>query len=120
MDSNELAEVDTHRRTLRERLGLWLLRADRPIPPTLTQLQADFVQLRLEWADTVDFIQHWAGRQSKRDQKALKVKLSEAEPSSEPLAPLPGPQLSKAELRGRAAALRGANGHHHIPGRADT
>lgn len=116
MSSNDSPEVVPERRTLRERLGRWLLGLDAPIPPTLAQLQADFAQLRLEWADTLDFMQHWAGRQAKRDQKALKSKLGDPAPEHEPVAQTPITPMDKSELRRRAVQLRAANGGHHLPG----
>lgn len=118
MEPNEPGELGPARLTLRERLGRWLLHADRPVHPTVTQLQADFTQLRLEWADTVDFIQHWAGRQSKRDQKVLKQKLSEPEPDfPTEQGPVSAGALDKSELRRRANLLRTpGNGHHHLHG----
>lgn len=116
MASNDAPEVVPERRTLRERLGRWLLGLDAPIPPTLAQLQADFAQLRLEWSDTLDFMQHWAGRQAKRDQKALKTKLSDPSPEHESVSGPVTPMLDKSELRRRALQLRQANGGHHLPG----
>jgi hypothetical protein len=61
-------------------------------------------------------MQHWAGRQAKRDQKVLKAKLGDdPEPlSAEPVPGIVG-QLDKSELRRRATQLRAANGHH-LPG----
>ena len=116
MPSNDTEELAPPRRTLRERLGRWLLGLDTPIPPTLAQLQADFAQLRLEWADTLDFMQHWAGRQAKRDQKALKTKLGDPEPQPETQHQSPITPMDKSELRRRALQLRQANGGHHLPG----
>jgi hypothetical protein len=112
MPENDTEELPAPRITLRERLGRWLLGSDRPVPPSLTQLQSDFAQLRLEWADTLDFIQHWAGRQAKRDAKAIKDKLG-APPAAQVITDEPAPApLDKSELRRRAALLRnGQRGH---------
>jgi hypothetical protein len=116
MASNAPLDLEPVRLTLRERLGRWLLGADKPIPPTLAQLQAEFAQLRLEWADTLDFIQHWAGRQAKRDAKAIKQKLGDPAPDSEPVAHNPVTPMDKSELRRRALQLRQNGVGHHTPG----
>ena|SRR5215207_6863082 len=116
MTSNDTPEVAAPRRTLRERLGTWLLGVERPQNPTVAQLQAEFAQLRLEWADTLDFIQHWAGRQAKRDQKAIKQKLSDPAPEMDSAPQSPITPMDKSELRRRALQLRQGGNGHHLPG----
>jgi hypothetical protein len=101
---------------LKERLGLLLLGKTAAEVTTLEDQTRRIVQLELQWAETLDFIQHWAGRQAKRDAKAIKVKLGEPsaaateEPPQQPL-PVGNMHAVKAELRRRAQAL-GPGGIH--------
>jgi hypothetical protein len=123
MPKNDTGELPAPRLSLRERFGRWLIGADRPIPPTLAELQRDFMQLRLEWADTLDFIQHWAGRQAKRDAKAIKQQLGTPPDAQQGTSETAGPHavpLDKSELRRRAAQLRVAGGGHSpFPNRSE-
>lgn len=96
--------------TLRERLGAKLLGLQPGEILTVKDLTREFTALKLEWAETLDFIQHWAGRQAKRDQKAAKASLThEPPPPGLEAAPLPetAHAAMKSELRRRAAAMRG-------------
>jgi hypothetical protein len=97
---------------LKERLGLLLLGKTAAEVVTLEDQTRRIVQLELQWAETLDFIQHWAGRQAKRDAKQIKVKLgepsaaaTEEEPQQQQPLPMGNKQQVKAELRRRAAAL---------------
>ena len=93
--------------TLRERLASYLLRVQPGEIPTLVALGQEIAQIRMEWAEMLDFIQTWAGRQAKRDanlaKKALAAPLHDEVPAGE----VPIGQLDKSELRRRAAAQRG-------------
>jgi hypothetical protein len=91
---------------LRERLGHWLLRLQPDEVQTVRQLTAEFAQIRLEWADTLDFIQHWAGRQAKRDAKVLKQLQREPEEPPPSQTNGEGHGLAKSQLRALAASRR--------------
>lgn len=73
---------------IRDALGRLLLGDLYPKDPPATlseieALRADMAALRaassnlqLEWAEVLDKINHWAARQAKRDQRAIKAALS--------------------------------------------
>ena len=83
----------------------------------LQQLEADFAQLRLEWSDTLDRIQRWAGRMAARERQRIHRDLDQLggdsaspEAAGEPNGNGGGvdPRQSlKAQLRARAAQMRG-------------
>jgi hypothetical protein len=112
MPKNSPEDLPAPALSLRERFGRWLIGADKPIPPSLAELQREFVQLKLEWADTLDFIQHWAGRQAKRDAKAIKQQLGNPPDAQQGPTDSSSAPLDKSELRRRAAQLRVASGGH--------
>lgn len=97
-------------RRVRDWLGLKLLGKTAEQVASLEDIQRRMMAIELAWAETLDFIQHWASRQSKRDQRAIKVKLDEPPageaPHHESLGPSSTSHDAKAELRRRAAALR--------------
>lgn len=96
-------------RRVRDWLALKLLGKTAEQVASLEDIQRRMVGIELAWAETLDFIQHWASRQSKRDQRAIKVKLDEppaGEDQHHESAPIGSNQEAKAELRRRAAALR--------------
>lgn len=67
------------------------------------RLAADFRQLRMEWATTLDKITSWAGRQAKRDARALERLTAEQDSPSPPMLSLD----DKDNLR-RLARQRGS------------
>ena len=70
---------------------------------TVRDITREFTAIRLEWAETADFIQHWASRQAKRDQRATKRALEEP---PEPMAQEGVSATDKAALRRLAASQR--------------
>lgn len=74
----------------------------------LARIEAQFADLQLSWAETLDKLSAWANRQATRDRRALQQRL---EPEPESIEEAPPPQAapaapSKAELRARLAALQ--------------
>lgn len=74
----------------------------------LARIEAQFADLQLSWAETLDKLSAWANRQATRDRRALQQRL---EPDPEPVEETPPPAAapaapSKAELRARLAALQ--------------
>jgi len=74
-------------------------------------IAADAGLLRVEWSEILDKIQHWASRQSARDQKAAKRGLDALAAAQEPAGdtngegPVPQSHLTgKAALRARLRA----------------
>lgn len=76
----------------------------------LAQMTADAGLLRVEWAEVLDKISHWASRQSGREAKKAKQNLDilAQEGAEATIAEHPAPR-SKAELRSLLAQRR-ANG----------
>jgi len=100
---------------VRDWIGLKILGRTAEQVASLEDVQRRMVAIELAWAETLDFIQHWASRQAKRDQRAVKTKLEPSAAATEdpPQQPLPigSHEAVKAELRRRAKAL-GPGGLH--------
>lgn len=89
---------------LRESLAAWLLGVQARDISSLQEMAREIAAIKLEWAEMLDLIQSWAGRQAKRDANAAKKSLQQsAEPTEAPSA---NGTLDKSELRRRAATMR--------------
>ena len=77
----------------------------------LTELAADNAGTRREWADTLDKLQTWFGREAarKRQQLHRSLEAPQETPPEAPGAQIATPGMSKADLR-RIAASRRLNG----------
>lgn len=79
---------------------------------SMQQLAREVAAIKLEWAEMLDLIQSWAGRQAKRDANAAKKALAAAEEHQHTADNGGAVTMDKSELRRRATALRLQQGRH--------
>ncbi len=77
------------------------------LEPTNAELLGEFAHLKLEWAETLDLIQRWAGRQAKRDATDARRRLAES--GNESVGPAHESARAIAETPGTGQASRSAS-----------
>jgi len=77
-----------------------------PAQERLARLEAQFSQMQLEWADTLDKITRWAGKMAARERQRLHRDLAAAESAQEAPGDTNGEGGDQIPPQNRKAALR--------------